>query len=280
MKRIMTDLWWLLVYAFVGILVVMGISLGLMTLGNLTLSLHLVQWTQTLLLMIVPAVLWVKLHKRERVAGVMRMQWPGWRPMVWTLVLMAVSLPMVSWLEDAGTIACERLLPDAVNEWARQMLEEQEATIGVLLALDGFWGWLELIMLMCIGTAVGEEMMFRGAVLRCFLPAGGEEGKPVTKGQWIGAAVWVGLIFSVCHGDLYGLIPRWVLGSAFVWLVYQTRSIWPGVLAHALNNTCALIEMKEEPAWMESLDRGWVVLVSLVLTALIVSAWRRQKPTR
>ena len=280
MKRIMTDLWWLLVYAFVGILVVMGISLGLMTLGDLTLSLHLVQWTQTLLLMIVPAVLWVKLHKRERVAEVMRMQWPGWRPMVWTLVLMTVSLPMVSWLEDVGTMACERLLPDAVNEWARQMLDEQEATIGVLLAMDGFWGWLELIMLMCIGTAIGEEMMFRGAVLRCFLPTGGEEGKPVTKGRWIGAAVWVGLIFSVCHGDLYGLIPRWVLGSAFVWLVYQTRSIWPGVLAHALNKTCALIEMKEEPAWLESFDRVWAVLVSVVLTALIVSAWRRQKPTR
>lgn len=275
MRQIFTDLWWLLIYAFVGILVVLCLSTGLMTLGNLTLSLHLVQWTQTVLLMIVPAMLWVRYYKKERVGEVMRLRWPGWRPMVWTLALMTVSLPLVSWLEDLGTMACERLLPDALNEWARQTLEEQEAMVGLLLAMDGFWGWLELIMLMAVGTAIGEEMMFRGAVLRCFIPAKAGDENPVTVGKWVLAAVWVGLIFSVCHGDLYGLIPRWVLGSVFVWMVYQTRSVWPGVLAHALNNTCALIEMKEEPAWMEQLDGTWTVLASAVLTIVIVRAWVR-----
>ena len=54
----------------------------------------------------------------------------------------------------------------------------------------------------------------------------------------------VGLIFSLIHMEFYGLIPRWILGTCFVYLVYYTGSIWPSVLAHAINNLYALMQYK------------------------------------
>jgi hypothetical protein len=254
-RKFWTDFFWLLVFAFAGAIIVVLAMIPITAFTKGTLMLHLVQWGQTLLMMLLPAILWTILYKKERVSEVMHTQRPTWKVVGLVVLLMIVSLPAL----DALATACESLpLPEPLGSWAKNNAEAQQLTIDTMLGVSGFGGWFELIMLMCIGTAIGEEWMFRGALLRCF--------KGYNK-HW--AAVFVGLLFSVIHLEAYGFIPRWLLGTGFVYLVYWTRSIWPGVIAHAINNLWALIEMKEAPKSLEHFG-AVTVFVSIVLMALVL----------
>lgn len=278
-KLFWTDLWWLMLFAFVGLLAVLGGSAVVMLVTDGVLMLHLVQWLQTILLMILPACLWVKFHKRERVAEVMRLTMPKGRDLGMIVLLMLVSLPCLSAFEECCVTLCDTCLPEGVVAWAKEMQAQQELAVKTLLSVGGVGGWLELILLMSVATAIGEEMMFRGALLRCFGRGDQWQRGQDGKGGWhlFWTACWVGLIFSACHGDLYGLLPRWLLGSVFVYMVIGTGSLWPAVLAHAMNNLFALIEMKSAPVWMEALDNGWCVAVSLVLSVGVWMMMRRQQ---
>ena len=254
-RKFWIDFFWLLVFAFAGaIFVVLAmVPISMKTQG--TLMLHLVQWGQTLLMMLLPAILWTMLYKKERVSEVMHTRLPSLKVVGLVVLLMIVSLPAL----DGLASFCESLpLPEPLSTWAKNNADAQQLAIDTMLDVSGLGGWFELIMLMCIGTAIGEEWMFRGALLRCF--------KGYNK-HW--AAVFVGLLFSVIHLEAYGFIPRWLLGTGFVYLVYWTRSIWPGVIAHAINNFWALIEMKEAPKMLEHFG-AVSVFVSIVLMVLVL----------
>lgn len=119
---------------------------------------------------------------------------------------------------------------------AEEEAASQEKILGMMLGVEGLGGWLELILLMSIATAIGEELTFRGALLTLF-----QRYSSCNKHV---IALIVGLIFSLIHMEFYGLIPRWILGTCFVYLVYYTGSIWPSVLAHAINNLYALMQYK------------------------------------
>ena len=254
-RKFWTDFFWLLVFAFVGTLIMVLAIIPISAFTQGTLMLHLTQWGQTLLIMLLPAILWAILYKKETIREVMHTQKTTWKVVGMIVVLMIVSLPAL----DALATACESLpLPEPLASWAKNNAEAQQMAIDTMLGLSGIAGWFELIMLMCVGTALGEEWMFRGALLRCF--------KGYNK-HW--AAVLVGFFFSLIHLEAYGFIPRWLLGTAFVYLVYWTGSIWPSVIAHAINNLWALIEMKEAPKMLEHFG-AVLVCVSVVLMALVL----------
>ena len=254
-RKFWTDFFWLLVFAFVGTLIMVLAIIPISAFTQGTLMLHLTQWGQTLLIMLLPAILWTILYKKETIREVMHTRKISWKVVGMIVVLMIVSLPAL----DALAKGCESLpLPEPLASWAKNNAEAQQMAIDTMLGLSGIGGWFELIMLMCVGTAFGEEWMFRGALLRCF--------KGYNK-HW--AAVLVGFLFSLIHLEAYGFIPRWLLGTAFVYLVYWTGSIWPSVIAHAINNLWALIEMKEAPKMLEHFGAVWVC-VSVVLMVLVL----------
>ena len=243
-RKFWTDFFWLLVFAFVGTLIMVLAIIPISALTRDTLMLHLIQWGQTLLIMLLPAILWTIIYKKERVSEVMHTRMTSWKVIALIVVLMIVSLP------------------------AKNNAEAQQMAVDTMLGLKGVGGWFELIMLMCVGTALGEEWMFRGALLRCF--------KGYNK-HW--AAVLVGFLFSLIHLEAYGFIPRWLLGTGFVYLVYWTGSIWPSVIAHAINNLWALIEMKEAPKMLEHFG-AVSVCVSVVLMVLVLWLIYRESQQR
>ena len=270
-RQFWKDLWWLLLYVAGGLVCVAVLVTPATQLTNVTLMLHLVQWAQTVVLMALPPLLWARYYKKEPVAEALCLRRPDMKVLLLVLAIMVAALP---WMDALATLCQQIHYPAALQEWAEASYAEQQQAIGQLLAVSGVGGWLELILLMCVGTAIGEELMFRGALTRCFTAnmqkTPGKQG--LTRRQMIWTAIWVGLTFSVCHFDLMGFIPRWLLGSGFVLLVMRTRSLWPAVLAHAVNNLFALIEtrMLGEDATMEW--GGWLVAISLVATAMLVWA--------
>ncbi len=74
-----------------------------------------------------------------------------------------------------------------------------------------------------------EEMFFRSFVFMGLL-----------KGMSLGIAmVFSALIFAVAHGDVGSFFVLFFIGLALAFLRWRTRSIWPGVLLHLLNNALA-----------------------------------------
>ena len=77
---------------------------------------------------------------------------------------------------------------------------------------------------------IAEEVFFRGFLLSAFV-----QGFGVLPGMIVASA-----IFAVAHGDLTVLLPTFVSGAILSWLYLRTRSIWPGFLAHAGQNSLAV----------------------------------------
>src|SRR4029079_17933918 len=77
-----------------------------------------------------------------------------------------------------------------------------------------------------------EEFFFRG-----FLQ---ERLARVARSPWP-VVVFVSFVFSAFHLDPVGFLARFELGLVFGVLYWKMGSLWPGVMAHAANNTVSTI---------------------------------------
>ena len=90
---------------------------------------------------------------------------------------------------------------------------------------DGISG----ILRSCLVLPLAEELVFRGAALRLLQPLGG---------GW--AVVVQAVLFAALHRTFSAKAYALGMGLIFGWAARQTRSIWPGVLLHILNNGIVL----------------------------------------
>ena len=87
----------------------------------------------------------------------------------------------------------------------------------------------------------------------------------------------IGFIFSAIHFDIYGFIPRLVLGFILTIMVYWSGSLWPSIMVHAVNNLVALIEFKllsVDERMTEMIFAPWMVVVSFVLMLILLVSMR------
>jgi|RhiMetdeSRZDD1v2_1073273.scaffolds.fasta_scaffold67147_3 CAAX protease family protein len=83
-----------------------------------------------------------------------------------------------------------------------------------------------------IGIApLAEEFFFRGFLFQALRKS---------WGVWI-AAPASGLIFGALHFAPDKLVPLAILGTALAFVFHRTRSLWPCIMLHALNNTIAFV---------------------------------------
>jgi len=81
-------------------------------------------------------------------------------------------------------------------------------------------------------AAISEEMFFRGFVFSGLR----------SRMTLLPAAVISGLVFGLVHAPsgITTVVPLAVLGAVLAWLYDRTGSLWPSVIAHAINNALAL----------------------------------------
>lgn len=113
--------------------------------------------------------------------------------------------------------------------WAQSALVPgQEAVSEALkssLSLDGI-PTLVVVLVLAVVPAIAEELAFRGVVL----------GALIRRMRIPGALVLQALLFALLHGSLFRILPTFVLGLLLGWIALRTRSLWPSMVAHALNN--------------------------------------------
>ncbi len=120
-----------------------------------------------------------------------------------------------------------------VAVFAALVLEPQQEDIGSELGLDeGTVGLVFAVFLIVVVAPLSEEAFFRGLVFA---------GLRNRLSLWP-AALISGCVFGLIHAPsgITTVIPLAALGIAFAWLYERTGSLWPCVIAHALNNALAL----------------------------------------
>jgi len=100
-----------------------------------------------------------------------------------------------------------------------------------MLQVHGFYALLFNIFLIAVLPAVGEELFFRGAIIRIF-----QNWRGVKTAIWITA-----FIFSGIHFQFYGFVPRLLMGVFFGYLLLWNGNLWLPILAHFINNVVAVI---------------------------------------
>lgn len=179
---------------------------------------------------------------------------------VYVLVLIACIIPVVPLLTlDADSF----VLPEAFRE-VEMMLEkaesEAEGLIYALLGSEAAQNKGIQILIFALIPAVCEELFFRGAVQKFFSSRFGPH-----------AGIWMtGLLFSLIHFQVYGFIPRFLLGVLFGYLVYWTGSLLPAVWGHFVFNTSSLFLSYSGERDATTEIPVWISLISLLATILIL----------
>ena len=119
-----------------------------------------------------------------------------------------------------------------------------------------------------------EEVLCRGIVLKSLLT----RTKP-----WI-AILYSSLFFSALHMNFYQGIPTFFAGLFLGWIYYRSKSIWPGVLAHAINNAlsfgCFLYFSASEETYLDVLGPQWYIgLLAISIPAFVFSCMVIQRKT-
>ncbi len=97
-----------------------------------------------------------------------------------------------------------------------------------------FWQFLLAFLVIAVIAGVGEELIFRGLIMRKLLLGTGNPH----------IAIWVSaFIFAVIHFQFYGILPRMMLGVLFGYFYLWTGNIRLPIFAHIFNNGLAVTIM-------------------------------------
>ncbi len=149
-----------------------------------------------------------------------------------SILLIYVSLPFLSWI---GSLNQQMVLPEflaGVENWMKTTEESASQQIIAFLNVKTFGAILFNFIMIALIPGIGEELLFRGVLIRLFK-------------KWFGsvhAAVIVSsLLFSALHMQFYGFFPRLVLGLILAYTFVWTSSLWVPIIIHFLNNATILL---------------------------------------
>ena len=176
----------------------------------------LLSFGTSLLLLAFGVALWLRLPAHERHAVV------ALKHSAWGTVGLGVTIG-IGLIIGAGAIILAGSLIDPVVE--RRLEEEQDVGTAP-------WQITLLVVAVVVLAPLGEELLFRGLLLRGL----------VRRIRFWPAAVVSSLLFAAAHVNAYLLWPRAIAligtGVALAWL-YRWRGYWASVTAHATVNIVA-----------------------------------------
>ncbi|HAU39731.1 MAG: hypothetical protein UV80_C0002G0227 [Candidatus Peregrinibacteria bacterium GW2011_GWF2_43_17] len=90
--------------------------------------------------------------------------------------------------------------------------------------------WIISALIIILVAPIFEEIFFRGFIFKTLI----ERSK-----TWI-AFLISGAIFAGIHLEFGTFMPLFILGLILNWIFFKTKSIYPGILFHIINNAIAL----------------------------------------
>lgn len=197
-----------------------------------TLALRIATIFQNLLAFICPAVLAAMIATRLPATLLKLDVKPKIKPTLLACLILLTSLPALNYVIELN----ESLkLPDSMSQLEqvmRQMEESAQSAITTMIGGNTLFDLIFSILTIGILTGLAEELFFRGAL----------QGLLFSTKMKRHLAIWIAaIVFSALHFQFYGFVPRLLLGAYFGYLIWWTGSVWVPVIAHAFNNSIAVI---------------------------------------
>lgn len=180
----------------------------------------LAQGVLSVMLFMVPSLLFANFtHPRP-------MQYLGLRTpqkpvhLLLSVMLIVTAMPLLVQLEQAIS---------HIN-FGADIKAKQAAAEGLqkaFLTMPTFGDFLRTFVVMSIIPAVGEELFFRGMLMRF--------ARQKSRGM-VMPVVFTAVIFAFSHSNYYGMPSILLAGVLLAVIYYLTGSIWNGILAHLVFN--------------------------------------------
>lgn len=180
----------------------------------------IVQVLSALGIFVLPALLFAYLMT-PRPAKYLGLRMPG-KNIHWLLVTLIMAGVMPLLLEIGGLMKNIDLGP------AAKAMEEQDTNMmNAFLKMDSPLQFFIVFFSLAILPAIGEELTFRGILMRFAAKRSRTMFFPITVSA---------LFFAGMHGNISGLPSIFLAGVLLGTIYYLTGSIWCSMLAHFLNN--------------------------------------------
>ena len=184
---------------------------------------------QDILLFVLPAVIVAVLLTRLPARFLAVDAAPRGRAVWLAALTMVASIPAMNWLIAANA---SLPLPEGVAGALRALEETAARSTEMMLGGTDAASLVMNLLIVAILAGFSEELFFRGMLQRLFVGC-----------RWnAGVAVWVAAaVFSAMHMQVFGFVPRLLLGAFFGYLLLWSGSLWLPVLMHVFNNAIYII---------------------------------------
>jgi uncharacterized protein len=183
------------------------------------------------LLTVAPVLVFV-IRKKFSVLETFRFRPIGWR-------VAAASLAIGAGL-SVVTDEIDRLV-----EFILPMPEEIRRSLTDVMTAHSAADFALLVLAVVVAASIAEEMLFRG-----FLQGALERSMDVTKAVLLSA-----FIFTLLHFNPWWLIDILVAGVFLGVMSWKSRSLWPCVIVHAVNNGLGIVFVHVDESRM-----GWYLI--------------------
>lgn len=232
-------------------------------------TLYLVQNISAAGTFLLPAWLFAHMVSKGRAADYL-----GCRPTPPVAYLLGVAafLTLMPWI-NATTIwngaALQSWQNSGIGLFFKQLSDSNEALLQLFLKRTGWRALCLNLLTLALMPAVCEEFFFRGC-LQSFL---------ASRAKHPQTAVWItAFIFSLLHLDPVGFLPRLFLGAFLGYVFAASRSLYPGILLHFLNNASVVVAyylygnglLTRHPETFSDLWHWWSALPGLALSAACI----------
>jgi hypothetical protein len=149
-----------------------------------------------------------------------------------TILLIFTILPGINWLIQINQSLSLPQWLSSIEAWMRQSEAEAARLTEAFVNTKTIWGLLFNLFMIGVLASIGEELLFRGILVRLL-------------NDWFKnvhlAVIVSAVLFSMFHLQFFGFLPRLMLGIVFGYLFVWSGSLWLPILAHFVNNASAVI---------------------------------------
>jgi membrane protease YdiL (CAAX protease family) len=187
-----------------------------------------------------------------------------------SFLLIFMVLPFINYLESINQ---DLRLPDmlaGIETWIREKEVAAARLTEIIIKTNSISGFIVNLVLVALLPAFGEELLFRGTILKL-------TNDVVKNLHW--AVIISAALFSAFHLQFYGFLPRFALGLILGYIFMITHNLWIPIFIHFVNNAAAItvynlhyngyIKTKMED--FGALDNPVYIIGSLLITLWLIS---------
>ncbi|NOY50117.1 MAG: CPBP family intramembrane metalloprotease [Chlorobi bacterium] len=158
------------------------------------------------------------------------------KPMFTSLIIsVAIVFTILPFLNYISDLNANMKFPEGwsvVEQWMAEKEAQAKMLTEAFLKTTTIPGLAVNLVIVALIPALGEEMLFRGVLLRLF----NEAFKNVHVAVFVSA-----FVFSLIHLQFFGFLPRLIMGLILGYLFVSTKNLWYPIAFHFVNNAASVI---------------------------------------